>query len=87
MWDTGYEMWDARWRKGVDMKRAIYALAVAVLVGGCAEQAKEEKPRSSAGQAIDYMTGKTAVDAGKKARATIEGVSAQKEDDLDEVLE
>lgn len=77
------------------MKSAICALTLVVLVAGCTKPADKEKtgaaakdkPQSTTGQAIDYMTGKTAVKAGQKARATLEGVSARKKDDLDQVLD
>jgi hypothetical protein len=59
-------------------------LAIGLLVG-CAKQDEEAsaKPtKSSATLAIEGITGKTAVDAGQRARAQIKAISAQHESDL-----
>ena len=69
-------------------------LLAAFLAAGCAKTedqgtppAKAKAEPSVAQQLVDGMTGRTAVKAGKKARATIEKVSQEKKEMLDEVLE
>lgn len=54
--------------------------------GGSKKKKAEEKP-SVAQEMIDGVTGRTAVKQGKKAMETVERVSRQEQEDLDEVLE
>ena len=59
------------------------------LMAGCAKQSEEvgAKPaKSSATLAIEGITGKTAVDAGQRARDQINAISAQRESDLQEAV-
>jgi hypothetical protein len=46
----------------------------------------EPKPKSSVNVMIDGVTGKTAVDAGLKAKADINNISKKRNEDLNEVL-
>jgi hypothetical protein len=67
-------------------------LALAAVLGGCSDRpapgAKDAGTRpSTPAQVVNYMTGKTAVDAGKKAKDTVQRVSAQKRGELDEAME
>lgn len=47
---------------------------------------KKAQGKSTPMQVVEGMTGKTAADAGRRAKATIEKVSAQEKEDLDEIL-
>lgn len=74
------------------MKNACLILAVCGLACSCgkkeeAAQAPAQPQKSTMETAIDGFTGKTAVQAGKKARKDIERISAQKNKDLEETLE
>lgn len=74
------------------MKVLFCCLLAALLSSGCARQAPEdvnaEKASRSTGElVVDGITGRGAVRAGKKARATIEQVSRDQKEMLDEVLE
>jgi len=70
-------------------------LLTALLLTGCAKSAKPQhdrhksssSPKSTAEQVIDGITGRKAVQAGKKARETIERVSNERNKNLDEILE
>lgn len=46
-----------------------------------------EAPKSSVSAAIDGITGKTAVEAGKRARVQIEKVGAQEQHDINEAMQ
>jgi hypothetical protein len=70
----------------------VVSLAV---MSGCSKPAEEKKavpivdqprPSSSVGQIIEDMTGKTDIKAGQRAKATIKKVSAQENQDLEEVM-
>lgn len=85
----------ATFNKKEDRKMRLLVIIAAVLFAGCSrtvetEQAEEKKAQapaeSTARQVIDGMTGRTAVKAGRKAKATLEKVGAQEKQDLDEVL-
>ena len=76
------------------MKLLIFIVIIIII--GCSKGAKIEKAeekrreppaKSSAKTLIDGMTGKTAIEAHKKAKATIEKVSDQKKRNLAEILE
>ena len=71
------------------MRNVAIVLAV-LLVAGCgAEKKKKEnvtKKPSVAQEMIDGATGRTAVRHGKRAMETLERVSAQEQQDLEEVL-
>jgi hypothetical protein len=70
-------------------------MVIVLAAAGCGKRAAEppgadpepEPAPSTARQVIEGMTGKTAVESGKKARATIERVSRERNRDLEEVLE
>ena len=73
--------------------RAITVLAAMILVAGCSQEPKAEtkteaapKRPSTAQQALDGFTGRTAVNNGKKAQQQIRDISAKQNKDLDEVL-
>ena len=70
-------------------------IVAAVLLAGCsrttdsenANKNKAQSPeRSTTNQVIEGITGKTAIDAGKRAKSTIDRVSSQKRKDVDDVL-
>jgi len=75
--------------------RMILILVLPILILGCA---REEKPAnagaapakstgSSPGDAVvDIVTRRDAVEAGKKARATIDAVQARRQQDFEEAL-
>lgn len=68
------------------MKVLVLLVAVVLLAGcGGGNDEKRSKP-SSAELMIDGITGRGAVKAGRRAQDTIERVSAQKQKDLDAVL-
>jgi hypothetical protein len=72
------------------MKNVFTLLAIAALVCSCGKndrQDSEQPGDSTMETAIGGFTGKTAIDAGKKARKDIERISAQKNKDLEEALE
>lgn len=66
-------------------------LIPALLLGGCAREGTRtpgdvpQEP-STTRTLIEGITGKTAVEAGKKAKRTIETTSAARNQDLDDVL-
>ncbi len=72
--------------------RVFLILIAAALATACTKEQKPEaaeaKPKqpSTAQQAIEGFTGKTAVKQGRKAMDKLEAVSAQKNDELDEVM-
>ena len=70
--------------------RYFLAILCCAMIAGCSPgsggSAKTAKEKSSVQTALDGFTGKTAVNAGKKARADINRVSAQKDADLEAVL-
>lgn len=82
-----------------EVRRAsLTALALAACLGAaaCSGKPRESAPAaaitnattaSTAQTVIDGMTGKTAVDAGQKAKAQIEKISAKHNADLDETME
>ena len=77
--------------------RVYVPLIAFVIIAGCCKKAEmpnsaqaetdQEKGKSTRNQIIHGMTGKTAVDAGQKAKVIIERVSEQKKEDLAEILE
>lgn len=75
------------------MKKAATPLLLSVLLfaASCSENKgsaqKQDKDKSSIETAIDGFTGKTAVEAGQKAKKQIETISAKKNKDLSEALE
>jgi len=76
------------------MRNGILMLMVVLWAAGCAKTEDEGTPTaevktepSAAQTLVDGFTGRTAVRAGEKARATIEKVSQEKNEMLDEVLE
>ena len=74
-----------------------FAIMTAVAMAGCGRPSPEpqappaaagrEPARSSVGTVIDGLTGKTAVDAGKRARTQIEKIGKQEQHDVNEVLQ
>ncbi len=57
------------------------------LFSGCSKNDNKKTGEKSTTQtAIDGFTGRTAVNAGQKAKETIKRVSNQKDDDLSEIL-
>jgi len=73
--------------------KILWGLVMAFLLAGCA---REDETRvttdtrakaSVARDAIDGFTGRTAANAGLKAKATIESVNTKRKDDLDDILE
>ncbi len=74
------------------MKRSVIALLLAVsLATGCRDTSTpkpQSKPaRSTAQTLIEGVTGKTAVDAGQKAKADITRISEQRNRDLEAAME
>ncbi len=74
--------------------RVITILAAVILIAGCSQEPKvvkktEAAPKapSTAQQAIDGFTGRTAVKQGKRAQQQIKDISAQQNKELDEVLQ
>ena len=70
------------------MKFALIILCCAA-IAGCAPGSGNDgatKKKSTMQTAVDGFTGKTAVQAGQKARADIERISAEKNADLDAVM-
>lgn len=75
------------------MKKIIILAAIA-LASGCdkpapakPEQTESKKPsQSTAGQAIDYMTGRTAVKSGRKAMDTLKKVGEQERKDFEQAV-
>lgn len=74
--------------------RVTMILATVILVAGCSQKPNAEtkadatpKPPSTAQQAIDGFTGRTAVKQGKKAQQQITDISAKENKDLDEVMQ
>lgn len=73
----------------------IIAISAAVLCLGCSKKAEEadkpvpeeKKKPGTIGQAIEGITGKTAVDQGRRAQQKIIEVSEKENRQLDEVLE
>jgi hypothetical protein len=76
------------------MKRLLLTLALSA-IGGCSQPSHSpsgtgattnapEEP-ASATRVIDDLTGKTAVDAGRRAAATIRKVNAQEQKDYKEI--
>ena len=67
-------------------------MAVALLLGcgkepeGGAVKRGRESEQSVAGQIIDDFTGKTAADAGRRAKSTIDSATARRQKDMDEVF-
>ena len=75
------------------MRIPILVLVAAALLIGCGEEpegdaAKKgpESEQSVAGQIIDDFTGKTAADAGRRAKSTIDSATARRQKDMDEVF-
>jgi len=79
-------------------RRIVAALCLAACLGvaACSEKPRESgppaadtnpPPASTAQTAIEGFTGKTAVDAGSKARKQIESISARRKQDLQETQE
>ena len=75
--------------------RVLVIITAVILFAGCsrttstgkADEKNAQAPgKSTAMQVVEGMTGKTAVDSGRKARATIEKVSAQENQNIDEIL-
>lgn len=77
--------------------KCTYLAAFVLLIGlaGCGKPAEEKKlvplvdqprPSSSIEAIVEDMAGKTDVKAGQRARKTIEKVSAQEKQDLEEVM-
>lgn len=70
----------------------LLALSGLLLLPGCKDAGSGGKNAAKKGEkstgrlVIDGLTGKQAVESGKKARKTIENVSRKKGDDLDDVL-
>jgi outer membrane murein-binding lipoprotein Lpp len=68
-------------------------LVACLLVAGCGGRGKKNETASGANEpstaqtAINGFTGKTAVDAGQKAKADIQRVSAQRNKEMQEVLD
>jgi len=73
--------------------RLIPLFVILLIVVGCRKSTEkapskkaEPKPKSSISIMIDGATGKTAVDAGLKAKADIEKISEKHNEDLNEIL-
>lgn len=81
------------------MRAPLIAVCAVAVLAGCADSrrktdAKSDEPThgrggtpSAAVQMIEDVSRKTAVKAGRRAQATIEKTSAERNRDLDEVLE
>ena len=66
----------------------LFCLSMALVVG-CADSSTADKSgneKSGSQQVIEGVTGKSAVDAGQKAKQVIKDVSAKEQENLDEVL-
>jgi len=69
------------------MRSVVIIIAIGILAGCAPSTEPEPKPEKSTAQlAIEGVTGKAAVDAGKRARNKIEEISANHEAELNEVL-
>lgn len=77
--------------------RCCAAAAGLLLAAGCgqsppapqpppAAQAQPEKDKSAVETVVDGITGKTAVEAGKKARSQLEQIGKQEQGAVDEIL-
>ncbi len=68
----------------------IFTIAFITFCSGCGKsnntETKSPKGKSTLSTVIDGATGKTAVDAGQKAKAQIEAISEKKNNDLNEIL-
>ena len=72
-------------------------MILAALIIGCSKtgeneinkssEAKRETPSTLAKDAIEGLTGKTAVDQGEKAKDKIRAISAEQKNELNEVLD
>lgn len=73
------------------MRLAIMLIILSCVIG-CGQSKKTKAPKKSESKkstidtVVDGVTGKTAVDAGKKAKAQIESISKKHNDDLNEVM-
>ena len=74
-----------------DMKALFTALLALGLMSGCNKQASRnpnaKKPPSTAETMMNGVTGRTAVNAGQKAKADITRISEAHNRDLDEIME
>jgi hypothetical protein len=72
------------------MKAYLIIPLTLALLAGCSQQESQtdgaDKPKSSATLALEGITGKTAVDAGERAKAQINEISARREEDLREAV-
>jgi len=72
------------------MKAYLIIPLTLVMLTGCSQQENQtngaDKPKSSATLALEGITGKTAVDAGERAKAQINEISARREEDLREAV-
>lgn len=68
---------------------AILLLSVALLAAGCtkSESPKAKPTQSTAQTMIEGVTGRTAVNAGQKAKADITRISEQRNRDLEAAME
>ena len=68
--------------------RTILLLAAIAILAGCSPAPKPEtKPKeSTTSTVLNGITGKTAVDAGKRTRNQIEAISAKHDEELKEVM-
>ncbi len=69
------------------MRTALLLTAIVILAGCSPTPKPETKPEESATSTVlNGITGKTAVDAGKRARNQIEAISAKHDAELNEVM-
>lgn len=77
------------------MKRGMLVIAAAVFLAGCGKGPEGEKAarsgeripeQSAAGRVIDDFTGKTAADAGRRAKSTIDQATASRRKDMEDAL-
>ncbi len=71
------------------MRSALLIIVIAI-ASGCTQSTepkeKQHEKQSTVTTAINGITGKTAVDAGKRARNQIEAISAKHDAELSEVM-
>lgn len=75
------------------MRTAVSICVTVCVLCGCAPSNEEKPPTAKKRQkpstvslVVDGVTGRAAVRAGKKARKTVEDVSAAHQSDLDEIM-
>lgn len=72
------------------MKLGLIVVVLLLVVPACRRESSPDRPspaEDTARTAINGVTGKTAIDAGKRARRDIENATAKRDTDLDKVME